>query len=529
MPDMELPRPMNKKSYIVEIAFTGAAVVAFVVWLIPYLQLDFWYDEIFTLQYYVFVPIKKILTDYSVPNNHILFNIFNHVFIRIFSIQNISVVLSHPIWLRALMGIYVIITLVYLYRLAAKFFNSIIAAAAIIILLTTVPYYNFALQLRGYSLSMALSAMLLFYAWSYAQTPRWRFGMMLVLSGSLLLYTIPSNLYLVASLLLLYGVSGIAHGVSSWHVSGNAPWSEKASGLIRKALRDSSIQTACLLALSGTVVLLLYLPVLPVMFQQTGTVSGSGPNLNTLIHLLPKSLEYYFSLRFVLIPMGVFGMVVFILQLKKHRDGCISHFGLICLYLFFCPFILSALRGDTPFDRTFIYETLIFSLFIAAASYQLIHFLPVADRLKLPIFLLALLLFCQFGFAAALGDRNQRVLYDLTTENKSQDIFYNYFQAHYSPLQMAVEVSQRKDQWPVYVYQANDPISALAYLRIYNIDYQDLHTLADLIFNSSGKGLVMTSTPARFQSLIAEDSTLRCDPLNTDDFFVVFSCQRMSR
>ena len=515
---------MIKKYLTYEIAIAACAVIAFAAWLVPYLRLDYWNDEIFSLQYYVFVPLQKILADYTLPNNHIFFNLLNYAFVRLFSIPDINTLLAHPVWLRAFMGIYVILTLLYLVRTAAKFFNPFVAAAAVIILFTTLPYINFAVQLRGYSLSMALSAMLLFYTWSYAQTPRWRYALLLLISASLLLYTIPSNIYLVASLLILYAGLGLAN---LYRNILRAPGFANLRVLIHAVVRDHSIQTAAILALSCVVSLLVYLPALSTLINFAGSTQSTSPNLGTLVRLLPKTLKYFLSLRYVLIPIAALGTILFFIRTKNQLVQPARRYALICLYLLVTPYLLSALRGDAPFDRIFIYETLIFSLFTAAACYQAGTLLRLPDHLKHPLFLLLLLVYCQVCFFAAFRERDQHILNDISNESQSQDIFYNYFQYRYTPLQTVTEISRRQDLGPIHVYRLGDPVSALAYLNLFSIDYIDMHTVEDLTINPAGKNLVLTSTPADFQSHIAQIPTIHCDPFNTLSHVSVFSCQRI--
>ena len=151
---------MKSKQPAFEIAICCVSILAFAVWLGKYINLDFWYDELITLQYFVFVPVQKIVTDYSVPNNHIFFNILNHLFMGVLGVANLPALMDHPFWIRSLMAFYTAVTLIYLYRIGVRFYNRTVAVAAVIILLTTLPFYNFAVQVRGYSLSMALATML---------------------------------------------------------------------------------------------------------------------------------------------------------------------------------------------------------------------------------------------------------------------------------------------------------------------------------------------------------------------------------
>jgi hypothetical protein len=50
-----------------------AAALPWLIYVIAaYINLDFWHEEIYTLDHFVFVPISTIITDYRAPNNHTL-------------------------------------------------------------------------------------------------------------------------------------------------------------------------------------------------------------------------------------------------------------------------------------------------------------------------------------------------------------------------------------------------------------------------------------------------------------------------
>ena len=54
-----------------------------------------WNDEIYTLQYFVLKGLPSVLTDYHVPNNHILSNILHWGWLKLLGIQEIGSLLDH--------------------------------------------------------------------------------------------------------------------------------------------------------------------------------------------------------------------------------------------------------------------------------------------------------------------------------------------------------------------------------------------------------------------------------------------------
>jgi hypothetical protein len=180
----------------------------FLVWILKYINLDFWYDELFSLDHFVLVPFWNIPTDYSYPNNHIFFNILNKIYLR-FSIRDINILMDTPYVIRSLMLMYTLGVFIVLYQIAVLFYNRRVAVLSLIILMTTVPFYNFSVQVRGYILSTLLVLLLLYFVWRFDRIPSGMIAIFLVVSSSLLLYTIPSNLYFVLSILIIQGSLGL--------------------------------------------------------------------------------------------------------------------------------------------------------------------------------------------------------------------------------------------------------------------------------------------------------------------------------
>ena len=91
-----MPAAPDDKFDVSEASVLGAAVLPFLAWLIRFINLGFWYDEVFTLTNFVLVPISKTLTDYSFPNNHVLFSLLSNLYLRMFGINELGSLLDHP-------------------------------------------------------------------------------------------------------------------------------------------------------------------------------------------------------------------------------------------------------------------------------------------------------------------------------------------------------------------------------------------------------------------------------------------------
>lgn len=188
--------------------FTVLTVIPFFVWLYRYINLDFFYDEVYSLVHYIFVPVEKTVAQYQNSNNHFLSNLINNIYVKLIGEESVFTLMNHTYVIRLVQLVYVIITLVVFYRLCRKFFNKYIALFSIILLTTSIPYYNFALQVRGYNLSILLLCIVLYYLWKFEQGYSWIDGLLLALSSALFLYSMPSNLYTLCGIGLFYFIQG---------------------------------------------------------------------------------------------------------------------------------------------------------------------------------------------------------------------------------------------------------------------------------------------------------------------------------
>ncbi len=91
--------------------------------------------------------------------------------------------MDHPWVIRIWQLPYTIITFAIFYLLCEKFFNKNIAIISTILLATSIPYYNFALQVRGYSLSIMLLCIVLYCLWNFEQRFRWIDGLLLAVAS----------------------------------------------------------------------------------------------------------------------------------------------------------------------------------------------------------------------------------------------------------------------------------------------------------------------------------------------------------
>ncbi|HEX7433084.1 MAG TPA: hypothetical protein VF326_05460 [Anaerolineaceae bacterium] len=500
----------NKKTFFATSGLLLAVVIPFGVWLARYLNLDFWYDEVYTLKQYVFVPLAVIPTHYPNPNNHIFFNLINHLFVTALGIRDLSTLMAHPETIRGLMMAYTVLTLACLGWLCFRFFNHRVAVLALLCLVTSVPYYNFVLQVRGYSLSLLLAVWVLYCLLASAEKLTWKNGIGLVTFTALLVYTVPSNLYLIASMILFLGLVvaapallGFYRRLQAGHTAGGLvitlkSWFE-ADSLETAAFKSYPFREALLLGAGCLLAGLFYLPVMRDVFQNAKTQGVDLFSLKTRLLLFPRTMNYFFSFRYALLPLAVLGLAACIRSKQRiYLERC-----LFCMFVMVAPFAMNFVLWNEPADRVFVVLLIPFVLLLAMALDGLIGAIPwLAIR---PWFALVLaILYCQATFFFALENRDARLLADIHQAQVSQNLFYNYYQAFYQPSRIMAlyKALDPRGLAPLTIFNYGDGVAVPAYLDQAGIQTAKVASTSQIRLYSGSPTYVLTAFPDLFIQLI---------------------------
>ncbi len=386
------------------------ALFAALVW--EFLFLDFWNDEIYSLKYFVFNSYAAIVTDYHVPNNHILFNLLSRLYLRAIGEEGLFALMDHPWKLRLLPLGYALLTLWLTYESGRRLAHPVLGLLAAVVLATTLPYLNFALQIRGYGLS-ALWLMLLSYAClSYQQKPGFRYLPMAAVSSGLALYTLPSNLYvLLGGMAALFLTTLLDARSEGWA----ALWRQPSLALLGSLVLGTGIG------------LLLYAPVFWQVF--------SNPYV-AYDFFKWESLLYYPKNLFLTFSSGRWGLwLLFAIGLLRFRDYAGWWRGLLLLALvLLMPLLLVFALGQAAPLRVFVNLAPVFALLLAAGIYGAFRFLPSKSSWQAGL----LLLLAGYCTAVVSAERRQ-VKADLLAEadrwGRSQDLYHQYYSAHYRPME----------------------------------------------------------------------------------------------
>ncbi|HET6882585.1 MAG TPA: hypothetical protein VFI31_20630 [Pirellulales bacterium] len=182
------------------------------------LDLDLWHDEIYTVDHFVSRGPAAIVTDYSLPNNHVFYSLALWPF---YLLSDADFVLRLPSFF------FTVGTLIFIFSLAYRYSGVVGAVASTSLLGLNQMFLIHTIQVRGYGLSMFLTACL---AWlALADSNRRRRLLAVPFVGAALLYVMPTNLLVVAPLAAASlclcavrrpGFGQIAADAAAWAVAG---------------------------------------------------------------------------------------------------------------------------------------------------------------------------------------------------------------------------------------------------------------------------------------------------------------------
>lgn len=184
---------------------------------------DLWHDEAYTLVHFASRPVAEIITDYSAPNNHILYTII---------LRAVYLVSDEEFFLRLPGLVFAAGSLVCAFY-AGKWWAGIPGAmGATVWLGLTQMFLIHVMELRGYGLSLLLAGILGLYAlpstWQ-GTCPFLPHGLVILVATWAIVYTIPTNIFVVLPFVFLAtfyelrtGPSALLRGQTRWWVAGLA-------------------------------------------------------------------------------------------------------------------------------------------------------------------------------------------------------------------------------------------------------------------------------------------------------------------
>lgn len=413
------------------------------------LFLDLWNDEIYSIKYFICVPLIQTLTDYHVPNNHIFFNLLNNIYYSILGVKDLLQAMENPFLLRLLPFLYAFLTLIVLYKMALKFLNREVGLIAIALLITNLTFLNFALQIRGYGLSTLVLLTLVYFVFSYLRQQKVSYVLSIISLSFALLLTIPSNLYAFLGIVFCLGIC----------------FSQK---VIHSKKLDSIYFRSLLYMFIGLLfAFLVYVPMFKDVFMNEYVVPGKAFDFDKLSRIFEHVIGASIGIKWLVLILALMGFLIGWKTYKKWMFLLVTLFS-IC----FLPMLLVYLRGDNAPLRIFVVSMPLFSLLFAVG----IHALRMrVERIKPKWNNLIVIGFLLYGVFYMIKEERiivKELASDLENGIRSQSLRKQYYTYHYQPMKDLKNFHQNfyKKEIPV-VREGCEPRGLPNFLRKFNIPF----------------------------------------------------------
>lgn len=450
-----------------------------------HINLDFWNDEIYTLKNFVFVPISTTFSDYHVPNNHIFFNLINNIYLKIIGVENLFDLMDHPIKIRLLPFMYSCVALSYVYFLGKRFFNITVGSISVIILLFSISFFNFGLQLRGYSLSMMLLIMLTYHSFNYTQEKKKSDLVIIMILSCLAFYTVPVNLYPILGAFIFFFKMGLFF-----------------------RYKKNKLKSMNYLKISGYIFVglllgfFLYLPMFRQVFFNEYVLSKKLFNPEVFQILLPDVWKYFMGKKLVVNILVVFGMLSVLLRKKSYFK---KNANILLWAVFLAPFLISFVRGEFIPDRALSMLLPIFSVLVSVGIYSAIQLVPRVERFSF-LLIIPIGAYCFFTFNNDIKRVDAWLSHALQISHRAQNLENNYYLSFFRPLddiQYFIK-NHYKDSEKIVVYDC-EPHGFYNYMDKYKIEYIIPRDMDEYLKTKPKKEVFMVARfPNEFQNHISQ-------------------------
>ena len=404
---------INTQLSLVEKLFAWTGVIGLLTWLLyQHLNADFWNDELYTLEHFVRVELRQTLLDYHVPNNHVFFSLLLNIYLKFIGSPELLGLLQSPYLLRLVPAIFLGLSLVSLYRANVKIGGQRFAILSLLVLLSFMPFQNFALQLRAYGWSIFMFSVVYYSLLSYQLNPKLRYLLILTLSSCLAFYALPSNLYYVLAALAFLFFSSLLKAFRSSPLRLKAEYYRPILALVAG------------LGLG----LLCYWPIFQAVFFNPYVSQSDFFDLKTLqFHLL----HLWEAFSYGLVPIFILASLAIFFRIDPKMRIAL---GLATAFVFI-PLLISFMRGDNAPPRVFIPASPFIAIIVALFLDKLIGFLALRWKLVskmvfvfIPSFLVVNAILSQLNY-------EQEIERKLSVNERPQGLLYQFYSAHYHPLQ----------------------------------------------------------------------------------------------
>jgi len=400
---------------------------------------------------------------------------FNILYLLHF-IDSISLLFDNPWKLRIVPFIYSVFTAYFTYKIGAKFANKTVGLLALIILMTTLPYYNFSLQIRGYGLSFMLSVMLVYYLLQYFNNLKRKELTKTGLLACLLFYCIPSNLYFLLSIILALAFYIIINKNS-----------------ISELLFNKYSFSVYAIAIGILLALLLYLPMANEVFSNKYVELGNYFNLAGLKYSVLTVLYGLIYNRWLIISLSIIGFFIGYKYLIKKNLILV-----LCISTVIVPLLIVWASGQGAPSRIFTFCLPFVSLFMATSLFGgWSKYFPI-DRTKDWIIVSCVFAITIISLFNQLEKLERKLITDIAESVRTQSMYHQFYSARYWPLRSMkfFKPIYTNNKLPVVVVGC-EPHGIPNYLEKFNIPYSP-HSNFDSLLLSNDSVYVITNHPFKF-------------------------------
>ena len=414
---------------------------------------DLWHDEIYTLVMFAAAGPQKIVTDYSAPNNHVLYTLVVWV-VQEFSTTNFA--------LRLPSLAFSVGTLAMTFRAGWRLGDQTLAILATLCLGLNQMFLIHAVQVRGYPLAMLLFASLVNLAIPGRGDSHKSRVFQIALVGATFLYVTPSDLLFFAP---LAAFALVWQAAAAKKVAVGEEPTERAAN--RRALGAAAAAWAAALVLAA----LCYAPIAGRVLEHRGprTPFSLGAILFTAeTFLKPATNDFVY-----LWPIFAIGLIVWLVRRLRGRETGSPAAVVLALTLILAAIVLTAALGVSPFPRNFTPLLPLLAMIQAWTLRELLRAAPWKTKRAANAGSLAAALLLIAVLAPQLATYPARLAAYCRQHPGAHDGYFNYYAAGYRPAAVVERVKElasdgrpyricyaEEDHWNLVFYfkQANVPL-----------------------------------------------------------------------
>jgi hypothetical protein len=385
---------------------------------------EMWFDEAWTVHRYAASSFWEIATNYPDPNNHIGYSLI----LRCFWLMNDGFIcLRLPSFLAALLTLY------FVFRLTHRVTNCTAASVAATAWLgLNQVFLNYAVQIRGYSLSMLLSVVLVYLAIDdrNSTATSWKRSVARVFLTTWFLYVLPTNVLILTAIVILIVAGSFA--------------TLKKEARKKRLIREATVHLAAVV-IAG----LLYLPVINEMIALKSEVGFEQASLwESARDLFQSTFRVAWILPSValILTIGLRGRGSASNESDENTTHSWRHLAIAVLVVASSPFVAAAVLGIAPYGRNFLPIVPLLSVpcgaLIGAAVVSVLSRLGRESATFSQTLSLGIVVAASLPFMLSFPER----LSDHRKAGKSESLYFLFSAANFDPGLVVERIAKLRDE-----------------------------------------------------------------------------------